>query len=43
MDTGVYTEHLDFEGRAEHSANMIKNEDDIDMGGHGNVISKKKK
>lgn len=35
LDTGVYAEHLDFGGRASHSANMIKHEDDTDMGGHG--------
>lgn len=35
LDTGVYAEHLDFDGRATHSANMINNEDDMDMGGHG--------
>lgn len=35
LDTGVYAEHLDFDGRATHSANMITNEDDMDMGGHG--------
>lgn len=35
LDTGVYAEHLDFDGRATHSANMIKNEDSRDMGGHG--------
>lgn len=36
LDTGVYAEHLDFGGRASHSANMIKHEDNTDMGGHGN-------
>lgn len=35
LDTGVYTDHIDFGGRAFHSANMIKQEDDSDMGGHG--------
>lgn len=39
LDTGVYAEHLDFDGRATHSANMIRNEDSRDMGGHGKKIS----
>ncbi|KAI8095353.1 peptidase S8/S53 domain-containing protein [Thamnidium elegans] len=41
LDTGVYAEHLDFDGRATHSANMIKNEDNRDMGGHGTHVSGK--
>ncbi|KAG2214708.1 hypothetical protein INT46_000927 [Mucor plumbeus] len=41
LDTGVYTNHLDFGGRASHSANMIKHEDDTDMGGHGTHVSGK--
>jgi hypothetical protein len=35
LDTGVFAEHLDFEGRATYSANFIKTESDVDMGGHG--------
>lgn len=35
LDTGVYVDHLDFDTRATHSANMIQHEDDNDMGGHG--------
>lgn len=42
LDTGVYAEHLDFGGRASHSANMIKHEDNTDMGGHGKLPSKEK-
>ncbi|KAI8647610.1 peptidase S8/S53 domain-containing protein, partial [Parasitella parasitica] len=41
LDTGVYAEHLDFGGRASHSANMIKHEDNTDMGGHGTHVSGK--
>ncbi|GAA5810430.1 hypothetical protein MFLAVUS_003851 [Mucor flavus] len=41
LDTGVYAEHLDFDGRATHSANMIRNEDSRDMGGHGTHVSGK--
>lgn len=41
LDTGVYADHLDFEGRATYSANMIKNEDNVDMGGHGTHVSGK--
>lgn len=35
LDTGVYTDHQDFEGRAKHSANFVEYEKDGDMGGHG--------
>lgn len=38
LDTGVYADHLDFDGRATHSANMVSNEDNMDMGGHGKTF-----
>ncbi|KAG2202308.1 hypothetical protein INT47_010756 [Mucor saturninus] len=41
LDTGVYADHLDFDGRASHSANMVANEDNMDMGGHGTHVSGK--
>ncbi|KAI8985874.1 peptidase S8/S53 domain-containing protein [Pilobolus umbonatus] len=41
LDTGVYTDHLDFDGRATHSVNLVKNEDYVDMGGHGTHVSSK--
>ncbi|KAI8055590.1 peptidase S8/S53 domain-containing protein [Gilbertella persicaria] len=41
LDTGVYAEHIDLEGRASHSANVVKYEDATDMGGHGTHVSGK--
>lgn len=35
LDTGVYIDHLDFDGRASHAINLIEYEDENDMGGHG--------
>lgn len=35
LDTGVYIDHLDFDGRASHAINLIQYEDENDMGGHG--------
>ncbi|CAO3668274.1 unnamed protein product [Rhizopus stolonifer] len=41
LDTGIYVDHLDFDTRATHSANMIQHEDDNDMGGHGTHVAAK--
>lgn len=35
LDTGVNTNHMDFEGRAVTDANFVDNENDTDLGGHG--------
>jgi hypothetical protein len=37
LDSGIYTGHDDFEGRASSAANFITNEDDTDYAGHGIV------
>lgn len=38
LDTGVNTDHLDFEGRASTDANFVDHEDESDLGGHGNYL-----
>lgn len=35
LDSGIYTEHPDFAGRARMEANYIDYEDDGDYAGHG--------
>lgn len=39
IDTGVNTEHKDFEGRAKWGFTAIRGEDDTDGNGHGKSIS----
>ncbi|CEG80076.1 hypothetical protein RMATCC62417_14461 [Rhizopus microsporus] len=41
LDTGVYIDHLDFDGRASHAINLIQYEDESDMGGHGTHVAAK--
>ncbi|KAI9276142.1 peptidase S8/S53 domain-containing protein [Sporodiniella umbellata] len=41
LDTGIFVDHLDFDARASHSANMIHHEDNNDMGGHGTHVAAK--
>ncbi|ORE19577.1 subtilisin-like protein [Rhizopus microsporus] len=41
LDTGVYIDHLDFDGRASHAINLIEYEDENDMGGHGTHVAAK--
>ncbi|KAI9485656.1 MAG: peptidase S8/S53 domain-containing protein [Benjaminiella poitrasii] len=41
LDTGVYSEHSDFQGRVEQLANLVRNEDISDMGGHGTHVAGK--
>lgn len=38
LDTGVNTEHLDFEGRASTDVNFVDHEDETDFGGHGKLF-----
>ncbi|KAJ3100538.1 serine protease [Phlyctochytrium bullatum] len=35
IDTGVYIDHLDFEGRAEWGVTVPENDEDVDGNGHG--------
>ncbi|KAF9104523.1 hypothetical protein BGX27_010052, partial [Mortierella sp. AM989] len=39
IDTGVYTEHSDFGGRAKFGANFIPNSPDTDENGHGTHVA----
>ncbi|KAH8554845.1 peptidase S8/S53 domain-containing protein [Umbelopsis sp. PMI_123] len=39
LDSGIYTGHDDFEGRASSAANFITNEDDTDYAGHGTHVA----
>ncbi|KAI8890048.1 subtilisin-like protein [Backusella circina FSU 941] len=41
LDTGVFADHVDFGGRAKVSANLIRGEEDVDVGGHGTHVSAK--
>jgi oryzin len=39
IDTGVFAEHEDFEGRATFGHNAVKWSTDTDMNGHGTHVS----
>ncbi|KAI8357835.1 peptidase S8/S53 domain-containing protein [Choanephora cucurbitarum] len=41
LDSGVFVDHSDFEGRASHSINTILYEDENDSGGHGTHVASK--
>ncbi|KAI7870326.1 peptidase S8/S53 domain-containing protein [Spinellus fusiger] len=41
LDTGINTDHDDFENRASVSANFVSNEASTDMGGHGTHVAGK--
>ncbi|KAI7902679.1 peptidase S8/S53 domain-containing protein [Cokeromyces recurvatus] len=41
LDTGVYPQHEDFEGRAYQSINLVMNEAIDDIGGHGTHVAGK--
>ncbi|KAI1843039.1 hypothetical protein JX265_005181 [Neoarthrinium moseri] len=39
IDTGIYTEHPDFEGRATWGANFVEGEENVDGHGHGTHVA----
>ncbi|KAL1922931.1 uncharacterized protein VTP21DRAFT_9307 [Calcarisporiella thermophila] len=39
LDTGIYVDHEEFEGRAHFSANFVDDEPDGDLGGHGTHVA----
>jgi cerevisin len=39
VDTGVFADHEDFEGRATNGFNAIDGEEDVDLNGHGTHCS----
>jgi subtilisin family serine protease len=39
VDTGIYTEHPEFEGRASWGSNFVENEQSVDCNGHGTHVA----